>query len=145
MADTAFIGYGSTFERGVGSPTPVWTELARVTEINAPSLSRETADVTHLKSTDRYREFIGAMRDGGEVSFTLIYNPANTTHQSLMTDFEGNVAVDYRITFSDDDAYRWTFQGFITGLETPIAMEDKVSQSVTIKITGKPTLAASGA
>ncbi|ULQ45872.1 phage tail tube protein [Flagellatimonas centrodinii] len=143
MADTAFIGYGSIFERGVGSPL-VYAEIARVTEINPPSLSRETSDVTHLKSTDRYKEFIGAMRDAGEVSFTLIYNPANTTHQSLMTDYEANAAVDYRITFSDDDTWQWSFKGFVTGLETPITMEDKVTQSITIKITGKPTLAASG-
>ena len=136
--DKEIIGHGTTFERGTGSPLS-YTEIARVTEISPPSLSRDPVDVTHLKSTDRWKEFIAGMRDGGEVSLTLVYNPENSTQDLLMDDFNSNDRQDYRVKFPNDQAHAWDFEGIVTAIETAVPMEDKVSQTITIKVSGKPT------
>lgn len=141
MADKAIIGYGATFERGTGSPL-AFTEVARVVELGAPNISRDAVETTHLKSTSRYKEFIAGMRDGGEVSLTIVYNPENATHTSLKTDFDSNELGEYRVTIPSDTNYEWTFQGLITSMETPLPMDDKVTQAITIKVTGVVTFAS---
>lgn len=141
MADRELKGYGTTLFR---IEDAVETEVARVMEISPPNRQGEPIDVTHLKSPDAYREFIGpALIDAGEVSLTLIYNPENPTQAQFDADFESREKVAFAIVLPNDDAHRWDFNAFVTGIETPVPMEDKVTQSVTLKISGKPTFAAS--
>jgi hypothetical protein len=139
--DKAFIGYGTTFERGSGSPLG-YDEIARVSEITPPGVSRDAVDVTHLKSADRYKEFISGMRDGGEVTFTIIYNPEETTHALLEGDLADDELHPYRVKFPNDLAHAWDFNGFITGFKPAAPMADKVTAAVTVRISGKPTFAA---
>ena len=51
--------------------------IAELTSIGGLSLSADTIDVTTLDS-DGYREFIQGMKDGGEVSISGYFNPADT-------------------------------------------------------------------
>ena len=36
---------------------------------------RYTVDATHMASTDKWREFVGGLRDAGEVSITINFVP----------------------------------------------------------------------
>lgn len=133
-------GRGTALQRGDGATPEVFTTIANVTSINPPSMERETIDVTAHDSTDGWMEFVGGLKDGGEVSADINYDPGE--HDSLVADFDDEDPRNYRIVFPDDDATTWSFSAILTGFEPEAPYDDKLSASLTWKVTGKPTLDA---
>jgi predicted secreted protein len=139
-------GFGTLFQRGNGAtPTEVFTTIANVTNISGPSRSRETIDVTAHDSPEQWMEFIGGLKDGGEVSLDINYDPGETTHD-LDDDFDDTAPRNYKIVIlpDTDDEHTWSFSGVMTGLEDEFPYDDKMGRSMTIKVSGKPVLAPSG-
>ncbi len=104
-------------------------------------MSRETIDVTSHDSPDAWMEFLGGLKDPGEVSADINYQPA--LHDVLVSDFEDKAPRNYKIVFPDDDVdpTTWSFKALLTGFEPEVPYDDKASASLTFKVTGKPTLA----
>lgn len=117
------------------------TLIGGLTEIGGISLSADTTDVTTLDSDGGYREFIGGFKDAGEVSLSGYFNNATGKGQAEMyTAFESGEVEDFVITFPAKMKTTWTFKGVVTGFETSASLEDPVSFSGTIKVSGKPVL-----
>ncbi len=138
--------FGTLFKRATTlSPGNVFATIAGVTNISGPSRSRETLDVTAHDSPDGYMEFLGGLRDGGEVSLDINYDPAETTHD-LDDDFEDDTPRNYQIVLlpGTDDEWTWAFAAVMTGLEDEFPYDDKMQRTVTLKISGKPTLTPTG-
>lgn len=131
-------GFGTALQRGDGGSPEVFTTIANVTSIKPPAMERETIDVTAHDSADGWMEFVGGLKDGGEVSADVNYDPAD--HDAIVADFEDDAARNYRIVFPDADATTWSFSAILTGFETEAPYDDKLSASLTWKVTGKPTL-----
>jgi predicted secreted protein len=139
-------GFGTQFQRGNGAtPTEVFTTIANVTSISGPDRKRETIDVTAHDSPDQYMEFIGGLKDGGEVALEINYDPSETTHD-LDEDFDDTVARNYRVVILPDtaDEHTWAIAGIMTELGDEFPYDDKMARKMTIKITGKPTLTQTG-
>ena len=137
--------FGTLFQRGDGAPSEVFTTIANVTSIGGPQRSRETLDVTAHDSPGGWMEFLGSVKDGGEISVDINYDPANLTHD-LDDDFDDSEPRNYRIVLlpGTDDEHTWSLSGILTGLEDEFPYDDKMGRSMTIKVSGKPTLAATG-
>ena len=92
--------------------------IAQVRDISGPSLSKGVADVTSADSTARYREFASQMRDAGEVSLSLVFDPAVATHgtaaNGLVEIYENDIAASFDLIFT---SATWIFDGHVTGLE----------------------------
>lgn len=120
-------------------------EIAEVTHIGGPGLARDTLEATHHKSPAMWREFIKGLKDGGEVSLDLNFLPFNTTHNAatgILSDFNNDTTIAaWVLTFPDSGATQWAFNGIVTGFEPDEPFDDKLVASVTIKVTGQPTLA----
>lgn len=120
------------------------TEIAEVTNISGPSFSADTIEATHLKSPKYWREFIGGLKDGGEISFDLNLILANATHNAatgLLSTLAGSAAPPtdtYDLVFPD--ATVWTMRGIVTKYETGFEIDGKLEASLTVKVTGAPTL-----
>lgn len=119
--------------------------IANVSDLSGPSRSREAIEVTAHDSPDQYREFVKGLKDGGEVSITLNYDPALNTHSALDGDFEENDLRSYQIIVlpGESDEHTWEFRGLITSLSDAFPIDDRMEREVTVKISGKPTLTAS--
>lgn len=124
------------------------TEIAEVTNIGGPSFKADTIEATHLRSPGFWREFIGSLKDGGELTFDINMILANPTHNAatgVLSTFNSNGAAArdiWDIVFPDAASTVWTFGGFITGYEVnDLAIDGKLSATITVKISGKPTLA----
>jgi predicted secreted protein len=138
--------FGTEFRRGNGAtPTETFTTIANVTNIGGPNRTRDTIDVTTHGSPDAWKEFIGALKDGGEVSLDINYDPAEVTHD-LDDDFDDVEPRNYQIVILPDteDEHTWDFAGILTELGDEFPYDDKMSRSMTIKISGKPILTATG-
>ncbi|GGN46788.1 phage tail tube protein [Streptomyces fuscichromogenes] len=131
-------GFGTLFKRGDGGSPEIFTTIADATGISPPGMKRETIDVTSHGSADGWMEFIGGLKDGGEVKVDVNYQPAY--HDTLIDDFEDDAPRTYRIVFPDEDTTTWEIKAIMTGFEPDAPYDDKLSASLTFKVTGKPTL-----
>lgn len=117
----------------------VLTPIASLTSIGGVDITADDIDVTAHDSTDDYREFIQGLKDGGSV--TLEGNFTHVASQiGLKTLLDSGDVVAMKIEFPDALA-TWTFSGYVNALSTSAPMEDKISFSASVKVTGKPVLA----
>lgn len=133
--------YGIALQRSdMATPGPAaFTAIGNVTSVSGPEIERETYDVTAHDSVDGWREFIGGLKDGGEVSLELNYDPRK--HDDMVGDFDDTVARDYKLVFpAPAGGGTWAFQAFLTGFSQEAPVDDKLSAEFTFKVTGKPTI-----
>lgn len=144
MADNKpTIGYGAKFYVHDDSSPGSYVDVGYVTNITGPGMSRDAVDVTNSNSPNGYREFIGGLRDGGEVSFDIVFVPNAPGITLLLAEYDREQASQCKITLPGTTAYMWTFDGVCTGFEPAAPIDGKMTASVTFKISGKPTLAVS--
>lgn len=133
--------FGIAFQRSDMAATPVFTSIANVTSVSGPEIERETYDVTAHDSTDGWREFIGGLKDGGEVSLEVNYDPRD--HDVLVADFEDSTPRNYKIVFpATAGGGNWAFAAILTGFSSEAPVDDKLTAELTFKVTGKPTITA---
>lgn len=129
--------FGTQLQRGDGAATEVFTAIANITSIDPPSIERETLDVTTHGSPDQWREHLGGLKDGGEVSFDLNYDP--TEHDTLVADFDDTEARNYKVVWPASLG-SWEFAAILTGFEPSAPHDEQLTASVTLKVSGKPVL-----
>ncbi|MER8262737.1 phage tail tube protein [Streptomyces griseus] len=129
--------FGTQLQRGNGAGPEVFTAIANVTDITPPALERETIDVTTHGSPDQWREHIGGLKDGGEVSIDINYDPR--LHDTLVADLDDSNPRSYKVvwpgTLGD-----WSFKAILKGFEPEAPHDDKLAASLTFKVSGKPVL-----
>lgn len=135
--------FGTTLKRdsdGAGT----YVAVANVSDLSGPTRQRDAIEVTAHDSPNQYREFVKGLKDGGEVTATLNYNPANSTHSQLDADFEEDALRNYQIVIlpGEADEHTWTFSALITDIGDSFPVDDRMERDITFKISGKPTLAA---
>ena len=145
MPVTAAINaFGTLLKIGDGGGSEVFTTIAEVTNISGPSLSLEMLEVTNHSSTAGWKERIGGLLDGGEVSFDLNFIPTNSTHSysaGLVHDMVGRTRRNFKIVFPDGGSTTWTFAAFVNKFAPNAPVNGQLSVSVGLMITGQPTLA----
>lgn len=144
MATNALAGIGTLLKVSDNASPPVFSTVANVSSISGPNISAETYDVTSHDSTNNYREFISGLKDGGEVSFDIFFNPDEATHYEgaggLLQFLEDREVKNWRIDFPTSPVKRWSFAGVVTAFENEAPTDGPLTASITIKVSGKPTL-----
>lgn len=129
---------GAQFKRSNMAGTPTFTAIAEINDINGPNLSRDTLETTSLDTTGGYRTFIGGFRDGGEIQLEM--NFTLDGYDDLKLDFEDDDPRDYQIVLPDTGATTLGFSALVTALGMKLSTTDKITASVTLKISGEVTL-----
>ena len=140
----AISSFGTLLKIGDGGATETFTTIAEVQDISGPSFSLDTAEVTSHSSAGGWKEYIGTLVDGGEVSFDINFLPTETTHgysAGLLKDLVNKTVRNFQLVFPDASSTTWQFAALVTKFETSEPYGDKLSASVTLKLTGQPTLA----
>ena len=102
--------------------------------VSAPSVTVTTIDASDLDSD--WKIFLAGLKDGGDVTFSIAYNPSGADHVALLADVGGG-GKDFTITWSD--AKTTTGNGIITSVSATAQMDDKLTMDVTIKCSGAIT------
>ena len=132
--------FGTLLQRSPDSGT-TYVTIAGVRDLNGPGRQKETVDVTTHDSPNRYREFRSSLKDGGEVSFDIVYDPEDAANQGLLeSDFEGSAAQPYQLLFPTTNGWAVRFNGEVVGHEITAPLEGALTATVTIKVDGKPTV-----
>lgn len=138
MAEDAATGFGIDFQSGNGADPEVFATIGEIVDVTPPNVSRDTVEVTHSKSPDKFREFIGGLRDGGEASVDVHWNPSSAKVAELYADLEVDTPKNYRVLFPD--TANFTVAALITGIEPSTPIDDRMVCTVSFKVSGKPVL-----
>lgn len=131
MAESeAILGYLCLFEVESAAGSGAFVELAEVTTLTPPSDTIDSVEVTHMQSPDKTREFIPGLKDPGEVSMDLNWIPGSDTDEFIRAWAERRAS---RITFPND--VTWTFGAFPTSYSGEVPIDDKMTASLTCKVT----------
>lgn len=137
----ALSAYNTLLKIGDGGGPEVFTTIAEIFNLTGPGLSAEVIDVTHMESIDRFREKIVGILDAGELSFEMSWIPDNTVHAGFITDFKARTKRNFELIWPDTAGTKWEIAAFITSMEPSAPVDDKLTESVTLTISGSPTLA----
>jgi hypothetical protein len=142
MATSADIGYGSVFEIEDDNSPGVYVAMSEVTNITPPGATLDQIDVTHMQSPNRRREFISGLIDGGEASFDMNFVPGSVSDDRLFGLLTLPIGQSRRrnLRISFPNGVTWSFQGELTGYEHAIPVDDKMTATITFKVTGDLTV-----
>ncbi len=133
----AIAGFNVLLKIGNGAGTAeTFTTLAEVLDIDGPSQSRDSIEVTS-HSSNGWREFIAGLKDGGEISFDLNMVPDDATQQTLRDHFDDGTVGNYQIVYPN--GWQDDFAATITDYGTKSPVDGPVTDSVTLKISGAVT------
>ena len=109
--------------------------IAEVLDVTPPAMSRESVQSSHMGTTVAHTFLPTKLYDGGEVTLEIAFDP------KLTTAFTNVDAQEVIITFPDSAGTTWTFQAFITGYEPADPLEDRMTATLTLKVTGEIVIA----
>lgn len=131
------IGYNSDFAIYNGT---AYVDVAECTSITWPGYTRDAVEATHLNSDDQFREYIPGLMDAGEVTLELNFVPS--VSDVIIAALTAPTIQQFKLTAPN--GVNMVLKGIVTAYQPgPFTSEEKMSASATIKVTGKPTLAAS--
>ncbi len=134
--------YGTLLYRGTSGGG---TAIAQIRTITGPGLTADTIDVTSMDSTAGYEEVVVGILRTGEITFGIVYDPADATHKNagngLLADFVGRASTTYTIVFPDTGSTEWVVTAFVTAFSPTMPHDGSLDAAVTLKPTGQPTLA----
>lgn len=110
-----------------------FTDVADVTSIDVLDIKVDTTDASSHGSPDQWREFIGGMKDAGELSMDINFDPA--LHGTIVDNIGGS-PIPHKITLPDAGDAEVEFDAIISGFQAKAPFDDKLSGTVTIKVSG---------
>ncbi|TQV76673.1 hypothetical protein FLL45_01555 [Aliikangiella marina] len=135
-------GIGTEFRIGDGgTPTEAFTAVAKVLEIGERTTSRDSTEDTTFDSTGGYKEFTpSGLKDAGELSLVLKYQPGDTEHEQLISLIDDDAVRNFQLHWPNPGStpITETFAGFVTSVGTATPLDGDVTVPVTIKLSGKP-------
>lgn len=144
-ASNAVSAFGTLVKIGDGAtPTEGFTTIAELRKVSGPKLKLETIDVTVHNTAEPWRQFIGGLLDGGEVTLDLNFIPTDGTHNysaGLLSDMVNRVQRNFQIEFPDSGNTTWTFTALVTAFDMNSEPSSVLQATVTLKLSGSPTLA----
>jgi predicted secreted protein len=105
--------------------------VAEVVSVDVMDVSVDDLDVTSHDSPSQWKEFLGGLKDGGELSMELNFDPE--LHATLLSIV--GVSRDMRLMFPDGDN-QVNFEGYINGMSAAAPHDDKLSASLSVKVSG---------
>lgn len=134
MASNAIEAQGMAFKYGDGASTETFTAICGITSISGPSGSSSIIDVTDLCSTAKEKRL--GLKDEGEITLSINYNPSDAGHTILRTDFSSGDVRNYQIVFTDTTPTTWDFAAYVNGFSISGAVDDVVKAEITLVISG---------
>lgn len=145
MTTAAKSSFGVYLKLGDGAtPTEVFATIAEVKDIKGPKLALETEEVTSHDSPGGWKEHIGTLLEGGEVEFEINWLPGHATQSytaGILKDMVGRTRRNFQMVIPAATAVTWSFAALVTAFEPELKVKGGQYASVTLLITGQPTLA----
>lgn len=127
---------GAAPESGSDTRVPV----GGITSIGGIEISADSIDVTDLGNTSGYREFLAGFKDGGEVPIEGFLDGADDGQEDLYDLLESGADSAFSIVFPAAIGKSWNFHAVVTAFSTSSDVDNAITFSCTLKVSGKPVL-----
>ena len=132
-------GWGTDFKLHNGADPGALVALEGVFEISAPSEEADDVEITHFKSPARRREYIRGLIETGEIEVQMNYVPGSATDTLCRAALAAGDNRAFELVLPDeagDPAWEITGTAYAKSYERAIPLEDKLSATLTLKVTG---------
>lgn len=109
---------------------------ANITAINGEGIERPAIDTTHLGTTTARTFIPGDLVDHGTLTLEIQFDPDDYPPIKLAAE---TITVTFPLAGSGTAAAKWEFSGFATGFDYGVPLEELMTGSLTIKVTGDIT------
>lgn len=139
---------GATVNDGTGTTITFATSsfTAEITNIEWGGIERESIDTTNLSAAAPgandfgNRTFIpSALADPGELTLEIHFNPDTLPPVHLVAE---TITVTFPLVSGDTTAAKWAGSGFATGYGAVVPLGDKMTTTMTVKMSGNQTRTA---
>ncbi len=151
MSQTKYRAFGTKLlMRAVGGST--WLDQLSLKDIDGPSQTKDTIDVTTHDSADGYIERLNGLKDGGTVSFEVEWNydTGTGTHSNLETAFQDqDVLYEFAVltpggkvngfASQTTNTKCWRMTGMVTKLGPALPVAGSARSSLEVTVSGKVT------
>ena len=117
-------------------------EVGGLTAIDGVSISADEIEVTDLNNSTGFREFLQGFKDGGDVSVDGFLDGADTGQDEVYSLMDSGTLTTVNIIFPTAIGKTWTFSAFVKEFTTGVDVDNAITFSATLRVSGKPTLAA---
>lgn len=137
MTITDRIGHGTQLQRSDDrTSSGSFATVGAIRDATPPSLSRDAIESTDSESPEKWHEYMAGMKDGGEFSVEMTFDPGSTEFTAFMTDLNYDGPGYYKFVFPDTS--EWGMAALLTGFDPSAPQTDKMVATVTFKVSGKP-------
>ena len=135
-----YAGYRVLLAKETSTPG-TYAVFAQSKDIDGPSAEADQIETSHRDSL--FRKWQPGMRDGGELTFDIVFDPDLPGHDptladSVYSDWENGVVSNYQVTYpgAGTDTTTCVFSGFISTFGFSAPMEDALTAAITLKVNG---------
>ena len=120
-----------------GDTSPASTEIAQIVDATPPVREVNDIDTYHHGSTSGVGTYMAGKVEPGEFEFTAVYVPATFVTLSGLIKTQKH----WMIEFSDNSDVK--FEGYIKSDGIVAPLDDMMTMTFTVKVTGPITVSAS--
>lgn len=110
---------------------------ATVTAINGEAIERVAIETSHLGTTTARTFIPGDLFDPGEVSLELLFDPDN---KPPLNGAAETITVTFPVAAGETNGATWAASGFVTGFSYGVPLEELMTGTMTIKLSGDITV-----
>jgi hypothetical protein len=141
---------GSTFtaifnvSHGTAINIALMIPVLEIVKLGGPGMKADMKEVTNMLSPNTYKEFIAGLREGGDITFEANYIPKDATQLNTQADLHAGTLSSWSLDMpgvpGSTNNGIWMFNGYVASIAPTIPLDDRITVTGTIKITGKPVL-----
>jgi hypothetical protein len=139
--EKSYAAKGTKLQMGDGASPEVFTDIGNLGDVDGPGSKLDTVEVTHHGSDAK--EYAATIIDGGEVKWTINYDPAGATHNNsaggILYVMQQKTLKNFKLVFPAAVAAGPTFAAFVTDFQPKAPVAGKLSADITLKISGPVT------
>lgn len=119
-----------------------YSDVPGVESITGSGQTKNEIDVTAI--SDTAMKFVADLPSFGEFSFPLFWDPSETTHQALKTNYDATDGslLYFKVTMDDAGAAEYAFTGFVKQWQPTHNKGAANKLDVVVKVTGDITVTA---
>lgn len=133
-------GFGAQLKIGNGASPEVFSAIEGIRNLQGPTMDREMIDATHHASAGGYRQKLVSFKDGGTVTFDLLFDSTDTEHALLFTEYAAGSLVNFQQVMPDTGAQQFAYAGYVKTITPSAPIDDVLTYAVTIEVSGNVTI-----
>jgi hypothetical protein len=108
--------------------------LAEATGWSGPRITRNEIETTHLQSVAK--EYLLGLQDPGEFSIDVNFDFNDPGQELLWDELAGVTPLTVKLTFFPSTEGSFSFQALVMNFETTGRADDKMTATITLRVTG---------